>query len=571
MPDNFTANPGSGGDTFAADDVAGVKYPYSKLDIGGDGVSSPVTSANPLPVALPAAQIATLTPLSTVAVSNMVAQGLTDTQLRASPVPVSGTVSTGLTQPLTDTQLRATPVPVSGTVSTGLSQPLTDAQLRASNVATRINAYNYPISTANSSTTQLTAGASFTGGIESLQDLPSISILLTSDQPITLTVRQFIDAGGTFAAPDIVFYVRAGAGFSRSLAINGNFVRIIATNTGASTTTTFNLNVAFGTLGDSDSTGTLPVTELPLVLTGQAAQTAVINNILTPTAGANALEVSNYRAASVQVVSTGTAGTFIFEQSNDNVNWRRLPVFNAELVTAVPITAAITATASQIIYTFPLRCNFVRLRIATTITGGSIQAFSRFSTEPWTAAAQLVASNTAANLLAQVSGSVTADTEFAAAAALADGFANPTTASGGALLSQFNGTTWDRARGNTAVSVEASSAKTASGNSASAITNHSARGVQLFINVSAVSGTTPTLAVRVQVQDPVGLGWVDLPGAVTASITGVSLTLLTIYPGVTVAANSAISAPLPRTWRLAWTIGGTTPSFTFSVGAQYIL
>jgi hypothetical protein len=513
--DNFTANPGSGGDTFAADDVAGVKYPYSKIDIGGDGVSSPVNAGNPLPV------------------------------------------STGLVQGLTDAQLRATPVPVSG--------PLTDAQLRASNVATRINAYNYPISTANSSTAQLTAGASFTGGIESLQDLPSISILLTSDQPITLTVRQFIDAGGTFAAPDIVFYVRAGAGFSRSLAINGNFVRIIATNTGASTTTTFNLNVAFGTLGDSDSTGTLPVTELPLVLTGQAAQTAVINNILKPVADANALEVSNYRTASVQVVSTGTAGTFIFEQSNDGVNWIALPVFNAALVTAVPITAAITATASQIIYTFPIRTNFVRLRIATLITGGSIRAFSRFSTEPWTAAAQLVASNTAANM------QVTADTEFAAAAALADGFANPTTASGGALLSQFNGTTWDRARGNTAVSVEASSAKTASGNSASAITNHSASGVQLFINVSAASGTTPTLAVRVQVQDPVGAGWVDLPGAVTASITGVSLTLLTIYPGVTVAANSAISAPLPRTWRLAWTIGGTTPSFTFSVGAQYIL
>ncbi|MBA2559477.1 MAG: hypothetical protein H0V07_06240 [Propionibacteriales bacterium] len=59
---------------------------------------------------------------------------LTDTQLRATPVPVSGSVSTGLSQPLTDTQLRATPVPVSGTVSTGLTQPLTDAQLRASAV-----------------------------------------------------------------------------------------------------------------------------------------------------------------------------------------------------------------------------------------------------------------------------------------------------------------------------------------------------------------------------------------------------------------------------------------------------
>jgi hypothetical protein len=44
-------------------------------------------------------------------------QPLTDTELRASPVPVSGTVTanTGLTQPLTDAELRASPVPVSGT------------------------------------------------------------------------------------------------------------------------------------------------------------------------------------------------------------------------------------------------------------------------------------------------------------------------------------------------------------------------------------------------------------------------------------------------------------------------
>lgn len=45
---------------------------------------------------------------------------LSDTQLRATPVPVSGTVTTG---GLTDTQLRATPVPVSG--------GLTDTQIRA--------------------------------------------------------------------------------------------------------------------------------------------------------------------------------------------------------------------------------------------------------------------------------------------------------------------------------------------------------------------------------------------------------------------------------------------------------
>jgi len=41
--------------------------------------------------------------------------GLTDAELRATPVPVSGTVTA--TGPLTDTELRATAVPVSGTVT----------------------------------------------------------------------------------------------------------------------------------------------------------------------------------------------------------------------------------------------------------------------------------------------------------------------------------------------------------------------------------------------------------------------------------------------------------------------
>ncbi len=44
---------------------------------------------------------------------------LTDAQLRASPVPVSGSVTA--TGPLTDTQLRATPVPVSSTPVTSNS------------------------------------------------------------------------------------------------------------------------------------------------------------------------------------------------------------------------------------------------------------------------------------------------------------------------------------------------------------------------------------------------------------------------------------------------------------------
>ena len=58
-----------------------------------------------LAVTLSSEDITALTPVT----------GLTDAQLRATPVPVSGTVTanTGLSQPLTDAQLRASAVPVS--------------------------------------------------------------------------------------------------------------------------------------------------------------------------------------------------------------------------------------------------------------------------------------------------------------------------------------------------------------------------------------------------------------------------------------------------------------------------
>jgi hypothetical protein len=67
---------------------------------------------------------------------------LTNTQLRATPVPVTG--------PLTDVQLRATAVPVSG--------PLTDTQLRAA--AVPVSAASLPLPTgASTEATQLTVSS----------------------------------------------------------------------------------------------------------------------------------------------------------------------------------------------------------------------------------------------------------------------------------------------------------------------------------------------------------------------------------------------------------------------------
>lgn len=52
MADNITANPGTGGDTIAADDIAGVKHQRVKISQGADGTAVDVSAAAPLQVSL---------------------------------------------------------------------------------------------------------------------------------------------------------------------------------------------------------------------------------------------------------------------------------------------------------------------------------------------------------------------------------------------------------------------------------------------------------------------------------------------------------------------------------------
>jgi hypothetical protein len=150
--------------------------------------------------------------------------------------------------------------------------------------------------------------------------------------------------------------------------------------------------------GDVAETNPLPVTRPPLLITGAAAQTAVVNNILPSVSGASGTATDNFRSGSVQVVSTGTGGSFIFEQSNDGTNWVGLPVFNVTSASFAIVASSITASSSAIIYVFSIQSRFIRLRINATITGGSIQAFTRLSADPHAAHIQTVAQGAAANL-----------------------------------------------------------------------------------------------------------------------------------------------------------------------------
>ena len=76
----------------------------------------------------------------------------------------------------------------------------------------------------------------------------------------------------------------------------------------------------------------------------------------------------------------------------------------------------------------------------------------------------------------------------------------------------------------------------------------------LFLDVTAVTGTTPTLDVVYEVSDPQG-NW----------YTHTSFTQAT----ATTTERKAATAPIGVNGRISWTIGGTdTPTFTFSVGVE---
>lgn len=51
MADNFVANPGSGGTTFASDDLGTFHVPRVKVQHGADGAASDANNTTPLPVA----------------------------------------------------------------------------------------------------------------------------------------------------------------------------------------------------------------------------------------------------------------------------------------------------------------------------------------------------------------------------------------------------------------------------------------------------------------------------------------------------------------------------------------
>ncbi len=100
-------------------------------------------------------------------------------------------------------------------------------------------------------------------------------------------------------------------------------------------------------------------------------------------------------------------------------------------------------------------------------------------------------------------------------------------------------------------------------------TNSQWRGVVVSINVTAITGTSPTLVVTLQGKDPVSGTYYTL--LASASITATGFSTLTVYPNAPATANVSEPLPLPWEWRVETAITGTTPAVTASIGAVVIL
>ncbi len=100
-------------------------------------------------------------------------------------------------------------------------------------------------------------------------------------------------------------------------------------------------------------------------------------------------------------------------------------------------------------------------------------------------------------------------------------------------------------------------------------TNPGARGVVVVADITAATGT---IAVTVSIQGKDAASGKYYTLLTSASLTGTGTTVLTVYPGLTPAANVTVSNVLPSTWRVVVVSGpGVTPAVTMTVGACLIV
>lgn len=99
------------------------------------------------------------------------------------------------------------------------------------------------------------------------------------------------------------------------------------------------------------------------------------------------------------------------------------------------------------------------------------------------------------------------------------------------------------------------------------ITNVWGTSAKFFINISVGTGASPTTTVTIQGKDPVSGTYYTI--LASTALAGVTTKLLTIGPGITASANTAVSDFMPPVFRISVTYGGTITQITGTVGMSF--
>jgi hypothetical protein len=272
-----------------------------------------------------------------------------------------------------------------------------------------------------------------------------------------------------------------------------------------------------GSLRASQSLGVaLPIEQVQdLIVTGQASQSAVGQNIILATAGTGAFDTLNpstgvsYRSWYLQIIpSASLTGQVNFEGSNDNTNFVQIAGLdesnNTGFVNGLTTFGAITNR----FYSGKCTYRYIRFRISSAIIGGTIQAITKFSQETYVPRVTNVGTSTTLTITNT----------------------NPT------LITDQN---------SAAIIITTTSA-TINANSIS---------YTIIIPVTIVTGTNPTMDVDIQESDDTGINW------------------FTVYSFPRVTTATTLRTPKLQNsgnkLRYVQTIGGTTPSFTRSISRVY--
>lgn len=81
------------------------------------------------------------------------------------------------------------------------------------------------------------------------------------------------------------------------------------------------------------------------------------------------------------------------------------------------------------------------------------------------------------------------------------------------------------------------------------------RGILIFVNITAIAGTSPTLTVTLQGKDPVsGVYYTILA---SSALTATGMTVMKVYPGLTAAANTVANDRIPPDFNIKAVVGGS--------------